>query len=114
MPVEPLDLANLGDASMLPTALGVVVAILGIGTVVHAMLSAVRRRQRELAVLKVIGFVRAQTRRAVVWQALTFGVVALAIGIPLGLVLAGSPGPWPPTSSAFPTTPPRPSRRSWW
>jgi ABC-type lipoprotein release transport system permease subunit len=88
VPVEPLDLTNLGDASLLPTSLGVVVGLLGIGTIAHAMLSAVRRRQRELAVLKVIGFMRADTRKAVAWQALTFGVVALAVGLPIG-VLAG-------------------------
>ncbi len=83
-PVEPLDLANLGDASLLPSALGLVVAILGIGTVAHAMLSAVRRRQRELAVLKTIGFVQSDLRHAVVHQALTFGLVALVVGVPMG------------------------------
>jgi ABC-type antimicrobial peptide transport system permease subunit len=63
----------------------VVVALLGIGTVAHALLSAVRRRQRELAVLRAIGFVRSQTRAAVASQALTFGLVALAIGVPIGV-----------------------------
>ena len=83
--VEPLDLTNLGDAALLPRALGIVVAVLGLGTVAHALLSAVRRRRSELAVLRTMGFVRAQTRRAVVWQALTFGVVALVVGVPLGV-----------------------------
>ena len=84
-PVEPLDLANLGDASLLPSALGGVVALLGIGTVTHAMLSAVRRRRRDLAVLKAIGFVRSDAHKAVACQALTFGLAALAIGIPIGV-----------------------------
>ena len=83
--VEPLDLTNLGDAALLPRALGVVVAVLGLGTVAHALLSAVRRRRLELAVLRTMGFVRSQTRRAVAWQALTFGVVALVVGVPLGV-----------------------------
>ena len=61
------------------------VALLGLGTVTHALLSAVRRRERELAVLRTIGFVRAQVRRAVSWQALTFGAVALAVGVPIGV-----------------------------
>jgi predicted lysophospholipase L1 biosynthesis ABC-type transport system permease subunit len=85
--IEPLDLTNLGDASLLPSALGVVAAILGAGTVAHAMLGAVRRRRRELAVLKVVGFVRGDTRRAVAWQGLTFGVVALAVGLPTGVAV---------------------------
>ena len=85
-PVEPLDLTNLGDASLLPAALGLVVALLGVGTVTHAMLSAVRRRRQDLAVLKSIGFVRSQIRGAIVWQALMFGVVALAVGLPVGVL----------------------------
>jgi predicted lysophospholipase L1 biosynthesis ABC-type transport system permease subunit len=85
-PVEPLDLVNLGDASLLPAALGVVVAVLGIGTVAHAMLSTVRRRQRELGVLKTLGFVRSDVRRTIAWQAVTFGAIALVVGIPLGVI----------------------------
>ena len=50
------------------------------------MLSAIRRRQRELAVLKVIGFDGSDTRRVVAWQALTFGLVAMLVGIPIGVV----------------------------
>jgi ABC-type lipoprotein release transport system permease subunit len=84
-PIEPLDLINLGDASLLPSALGLVVGVLGIGTVAHTLLSAIRRRERELAVLKTIGFVRAETRRAVAWQAITFGAVALVGGVPVGV-----------------------------
>ena len=102
--VEPLDLVNLGDASLLPTALGVVVALLGIGTVAHAMLSAVRRRQRELGVLKALGFVRGDTRRTVVWQAVTFAADRAGGGHPArpgrrsvrlvpGLRAAGHPQP---------------------
>jgi predicted lysophospholipase L1 biosynthesis ABC-type transport system permease subunit len=84
--VEPLDLTNLADASLLPSALGVVVAFLGIGTAAHAMVSAVRRRRRELAVLKTIGFVSSQARQVVLWQAVTFGVVALGLGVPVGIL----------------------------
>ena len=35
--------------------------------------------------LKTIGFVRAETRRAVAWQAITFGAVALVVGVPVGV-----------------------------
>jgi len=85
-PIEPLDLANLGDASLLPAALGLVVAVLGIGTVAHAMLTTVRRRQRELGVLKTLGFVRPDVRRTVAWQAVTFGAIAVVVGVPLGVI----------------------------
>ncbi len=91
-PIEPLDLRNLGDAAVLPRALGAVVAILGLGTVAHAMLSAVRRRERELAVLRTIGFGRSETRRTVAWSAVTFGVISLLVGVPLGV--AGGRAAW--------------------
>ncbi|HEX4979823.1 MAG TPA: FtsX-like permease family protein [Acidimicrobiales bacterium] len=83
-PIEPLDLTNLGDASALPAALGGVVSVLGFGTLGHALLTTVVRRRHELAALKAMGLVRTQTRTVVVTQALTFGVVSLAVGVPLG------------------------------
>lgn len=86
-PVEPLDLANLGDASLLPTMLGVLAAVLGVGTVAHAMISAVRRRGGDLAILAAIGLDRSELRRSVATQAVVFGGVALLVGIPLGLAV---------------------------
>ena len=54
-------------------------------TLVHALVSSVRRRRHELAILKTIGFMRRQVSVAVVWQATTIGLLALAVGIPLGV-----------------------------
>src|SRR6266480_7742314 len=48
-------------------------------------MSAVRRRRRDLAILKTIGFVRGQVQAAVAWQATAFAVAALVVGIPLGI-----------------------------
>jgi putative ABC transport system permease protein len=51
----------------------------------HALVTTVRRRRRDLAVLKTLGFVKPQVALAVCWEASTFAVFALAVGIPLGL-----------------------------
>ena len=48
----------------------------------------VRRRRRDLAVLKTLGFTRSQVLRVVAWEASAFAAVALLAGLPLG-VLAG-------------------------
>jgi predicted lysophospholipase L1 biosynthesis ABC-type transport system permease subunit len=48
---------------------------------------SVRRRRRDLAVLKTLGFVRGQVSAAVAWQATTVALVALAVGLPLGVAL---------------------------
>jgi ABC-type antimicrobial peptide transport system permease subunit len=52
------------------------------------LLTGVRRRRRDLAVLKTLGLSRGQVLRLVAWQAGAFGCVALLAGLPLG-VLAG-------------------------
>jgi ABC-type lipoprotein release transport system permease subunit len=66
----------------------------------HTLVTSVRRR-RDLAMLKTLGFVRGQVVAAMVWQATTFAVVALALGRPLGLAA----GRWPWELTAAP--PPR-------
>src|SRR5262249_20261565 len=48
----------------------------------------VRRRRRDLAVLKTLGFDRSQVLRVVAWEASAFASVALLAGLPLG-VFAG-------------------------
>jgi ABC-type lipoprotein release transport system permease subunit len=83
--VEPADLENLGDVVNLPLAFAIVVALLGIGTSAHAMVSAVHRRSHEIAVLKTLGFARRQVRHVITWQALTFAVLALVVGVPVGI-----------------------------
>jgi ABC-type antimicrobial peptide transport system permease subunit len=47
-------------------------------------MTSIRRRRRDLSILKTLGFSSAQVRGAVAWQATTFVVVAMAVGMPLG------------------------------
>ena len=69
---------------MLAGLLGLVAA----GTLIHTLVSSVRRRRRDLAVLRALGFVRSQVGLTIVWQATTIVVIALAVGLPLGVVAA--------------------------
>jgi ABC-type lipoprotein release transport system permease subunit len=74
--------------------------VLAVGTLSHALLAGVRRRYRDLALLKTLGLVQSQLLRVVCWQASTLATVALLAGVPLGLlagrwawaVFAGSAG----------------------
>ena len=59
-----------------------------IAGLLHVLVASVRRRRRDLAVLKTIGFSSRQVSAVVAWQASTLMIVALLIGLPLG-VLAG-------------------------
>jgi len=63
-----------------------VLAMLAVGTLAHVLLTGVRRRRRDLAVLKTLGFTRSQVQGVVAWEATTLAAAALLIGIPLGVI----------------------------
>lgn len=67
----------------LATLLGAL-ALVAVG---HALVTGVRRRRRELALLKTLGFDRGQVRATVAWQATTLAAVGLVVGIPIGLIV---------------------------
>ncbi|HEY3239355.1 MAG TPA: ABC transporter permease, partial [Acidimicrobiia bacterium] len=46
-----------------------------------------RRRRRELAVLRAVGFTGGEVRAAVRWQAAIIAMVAGVVGLPVGIVL---------------------------
>ena len=69
-----------------PLVLAAILVVLAVGTLAHVLLTGVRRRRRDLAVLKTLGFGRSQVLRVVAWEATAFAAVALIIGLPLGVV----------------------------
>ena len=81
-----------GRADQLPTILGFLLVLLATVAVGHAIVLAVRRRQRDLAVLRTLGFQQSQVRTTVACQASTYAVLSLLVGIPLGIESAGSSG----------------------
>jgi len=84
----PVNLINFGQAVDFPLLLGVTLALFGAATLAHLLFVSVARRRRQVALLKVLGFVRRQVLAATCWQALTVVVVGLVIGVPVG-ILAG-------------------------
>jgi ABC-type antimicrobial peptide transport system permease subunit len=84
---EPREVQALSDISGLPALLGGVLALLAAATLAHTLISSVRRRRRDLAVLRTMGFVRRQVWLSVFWQTATLVSFALVIGIPLGALL---------------------------
>jgi ABC-type lipoprotein release transport system permease subunit len=84
---SPADIVNFGRVESMPFVLGGILAGIAGATLAHLLLSAVRRRRRELAILKTLGFVRGQVAGTVAWQATTVVVVSLVIAVPLGVAL---------------------------
>ena len=80
-------LDSVRNTRWLPVLLAGVVALMAIAMLTHTLLSSVRRRRRDLAILKTLGFTKGQVSATIAWQASALVVVSLAIGIPLGVVL---------------------------
>lgn len=85
LPSLPPELADLRDLGGLPVLLGLFYATVGAAALVHALAVGARRRRRDLAVLRAIGFTSTQVTRALVVAALTTVGLGLAIGVPLGV-----------------------------
>jgi predicted lysophospholipase L1 biosynthesis ABC-type transport system permease subunit len=82
-PTGILDDASVRDT---PVVLGGVLAVLAVGTLAHVLLTGVRRRRRDLALLKTLGLDRRQILAVVIWQAWAMTGAAVAVGLPLGVI----------------------------
>ena len=71
----------------LPLQLSALFAVAALATLVHVLLTSVRRRRRDLAILQTLGFRRGQVAATIAWQAVTLAGLALLIGMPLGILL---------------------------
>jgi len=91
-PLAHPDISDVQRVGYLPGLLAGLVALLALGTVTHALVSSVRRRRRDLAVLKTLGFLQRQVSATVAWQATAFATAALLAGVPLGV--AGGRWAW--------------------
>jgi putative ABC transport system permease protein len=85
-PATPTDVVNFGQVQELPVLRGVALSLLALLTIVHLLLTSVRRRRRDFAVLRSLGFTRGQVRGAVSWQAGTLTAAALCLGLPAGIL----------------------------
>jgi ABC-type lipoprotein release transport system permease subunit len=82
--------ANFGQVRNLPQLLAGLLGVLAAATMAHLLVSAIRRRRRDLAILKALGIVPRQVSAAIAWQATTVALVALLLGLPLGLAAGRS------------------------
>lgn len=75
-------------------AVAVLTALLSVLVVTNTLGVLVAQRTRELGLLRALGASRSQLRRAVVGQSVAVGVLASAVGLALGAVLAGFAATW--------------------
>ena len=84
-PSRPSTIGDFGGIENLPALVAALLAATAAGALAHALVTSVRRRRRELAILKTLGFVRSQVMAAVAWQATMIAALALLVGLPLGV-----------------------------
>jgi putative ABC transport system permease protein len=82
----PTDLESIERVSVLPELFSGILAGLAVVLLLHTLVTSIRRRRREIAVLEAIGFVRYQVRTSIVMHAVALVGVALLIGIPAGVI----------------------------
>jgi hypothetical protein len=85
VPGPPQDVLLLRNVRTLPRVLAGFLGLLGVAALGHALVTGVRRRRNELAVLRAIGFRPAQNAATIVWQATTVAIIGLLVGLPLGI-----------------------------
>ena len=89
---QPAAISNYSRVRATPLVLGGLLALLAVALIAQALLTTIRRRRRDFAVVKTLGFRRWQVSAAVAWQATALTAVALLAGLPLGV--AGGRWAW--------------------
>jgi hypothetical protein len=86
-PTIPAEVERIRQIDAIPVVLAGFVAVVALIAVGYALVIGIRRRRRDLAILKTLGFDRGQVRAAVAWQATTLGVLGVVVGVPLGILV---------------------------
>jgi hypothetical protein len=88
LPVQrPAEIVNSKSIGGTPTILACALAGAAVVALALTLLASVRRRRRELALLKTLGFTRRQLAAVVVWQSSIAAGVGLAVGVPFGVAI---------------------------
>jgi hypothetical protein len=85
--LQPVQIVNYRSVGSTPVILAVGLAVGAILALGLTLASSVRRRRRDLAMLKTLGFTRRQLAAVVAWQSTTTALVGVVVGIPLGIII---------------------------
>ncbi len=86
-PLLASQVLNAEQMGRQPVALAIGIAGASVLSLSIIVLSLVRRRRREFALLKALGMTRRQVRAIIAWQTSLTLLTAAAVGVPLGIVL---------------------------
>ncbi len=83
---RPAEIVNYQSMGNTPAFLAMGLAIGAVAALGLTLTASVRRRRRDLALFKTLGFVRRQLVGAVAWQSTVAVGIGTLIGVPLGIV----------------------------
>jgi ABC-type lipoprotein release transport system permease subunit len=78
---------NYRTVGAVPSLLVAGLAVGAVAALALTLAASVRRRRRDLALLKTLGFTHRQLASAVAWQASVSALVGVVLGVPLGIIL---------------------------
>jgi hypothetical protein len=85
--LRPAEIVDSHSIVAIPVVLGAGLAVGATVALGTTLIASVRRRQRDLAVLKMLGLAGRQLGGIVAWQSTVTVAIGTVIGVPLGLVL---------------------------
>jgi hypothetical protein len=84
---RPAEIVNYRSIGFTPILLVSGLAIGAVTALALTLVTSVRHRRRDLALLKTLGFTQRQLAAAVAWQASVNAVVGIVIGVPVGAIV---------------------------
>lgn len=83
-PAQIVDYHRIGST---PVFLAAGLAVGAIAALALTLVALVRRRRRDLALLKALGFTKRQLAAVVAWESSVTAAVGIVIGVPIGIVI---------------------------
>jgi ABC-type antimicrobial peptide transport system permease subunit len=83
---RPAQIVNYRSIGSTPVILAGGLAAGAVVALALTLATSVRRRRRDLALLKALGFTQPQLAAAVAWQATIAAITGVVVGIPVGIV----------------------------
>jgi ABC-type lipoprotein release transport system permease subunit len=80
-------IVNAGQMGEQPLTLAIVLAAAVVLSLAATVVAGARRRRRELGIVKALGLTRRQVRAVIAWQTSTILVIAVILGLPLGIAV---------------------------
>ena len=84
---RPAQIINYGTLGATPGVLGGALAVGAVIALGLTLVASVRRRRRDLALLKTLGFTRRQLANTIAWQSTIAVGLGTVVGVPLGIII---------------------------